>query len=42
MIDSLRYPIGKVAFVEYSEKAKNDCVAAILAMPPMLDFAIEI
>ena len=41
MIDTLRYPTGKVAFVEYSEKAKNDCVAAILAMPPLLDFAVE-
>lgn len=41
MTDTLRYPIGKVVFVAYSEKAKNDCVAAILAMPPMLDFAVE-
>ena len=41
MTDTLRYPIGRVAFVEYNEKAKNDCVAAILAMPPMLDFAVE-
>ena len=41
MSDALKYPIGKVNFVEYSEKIKNDCVAAILAMPPMLDFAVE-
>lgn len=41
MTEELRYPIGRVQFVAYTEKAKDDCIQAILNMPTLLDVAVE-
>lgn len=41
MTEELRYPIGRVQFVDYTEKAKDDCIQAILNMPTLLDVAVE-
>ncbi len=35
-----RYPIGKVQFVDYSEKEKDARIADILFLPRMLEYAV--
>lgn len=35
-----RYPIGKVQFVEYSEKEKDARIADVLFLPRMLEYAV--
>ena len=35
-----RYPIGKVQFVDYSEKEKEARLADILFLPRMLEYAV--
>ncbi len=37
---TIQYPIGKVQFVEYSEKEKEARLADILFLPKMLEYAV--
>lgn len=39
-MDDIKYPIGRVQILPFSEKVKNDCLADILFLPRMLEQAI--
>ena len=41
MEQDIRYPIGRVQFVEYSESVRQGCINDIIALPTMLEAAVQ-
>lgn len=41
MEQDIRYPIGRVQFVEYNEAVRQGCINDIFALPTMLEAAVQ-